>query len=886
MELYKLTADLKKIGFSIGVTVPSVGKEFSLTIKIRDHIVVYRNKEIQFVIKVLKIGLGKSTDNEVMFSKIYGELTEVDTMLTKDNIDEVNILISLLKQTQNIKISKSHNETQFVLRKRDDKWRFFISLDAVDSASEAIKKMKLIINSKTIFKNFEWFVGNLNLLSNNTAPLIFLVRNSKIHLVLTDYLDILIMMSVFKNVKLTDDFDFKSNFHGLLSIKSLNHVFCLEKAEYCAKLENKLNENEIEINFKENFPFKTSEVHSKLDESLKVYRCFVRKNNKIELFKCFSKISTKYHNNLNLILDDAGFHEFEISSSNNKDWNSLINKLNQFKIDKKGNVYGKFQATYDIVNNAILNGFQKEDLDFAFFAIENLISQSEVIFTSIFSCGFYSDTFLENKLKDIFKDLEDFIKIESKENKKKILKETLYSLKKYLDGCKQSEEDIHIDALIEVCKINKEDKNLESEEILKKFQKISKQYLDRIPIKENYTQKLKEKIEEFSEKNYFFRILELLNNCLYNVNFNTMNKQFEKLSIQNIQEWELCDLIGKISSFNSNEKKYLWKNKRFTYLIEKNMNENIFKKIVNSKFEKLTLPKFLAEKIPLTKELKCNVNYHVCKSRKLISSLINPNPNSMICSISVSNKSQKIIITDHILLHIFDIEGNFLDSVNPKGCLNAPGLVYIVEKNDIEEIYIDSKNDSSICVFDSEFNLKKKMSYGDGKISDMVIDTDSQSSNILYTSYTDENEIKLWDMGESESIFVNFVNKIDIYKPWYLKFKAEYLYVISIEFLFVLEKKKFEIMHKIYLKHSWEPFGSFIDSKMSINIIGQKQGSQVVDLLIIDKNKDIHNKEIQLISGITQIKHSIFFKNKIFICGNLGFGNNFQIGIFEFKVEE
>jgi hypothetical protein len=372
LELYKLTADLKKIGFNIGVTVPSVGKEFSLSIKIRGHIEVYRNEEIQFVIKVLKIGLGKSTDNEVMFSKIYGELTDVDTMLTKDNIDEVNILISLLKQTQNIKISKSHNETQFVLRKRDNKWRFFISLDAVDSASEAIKKMKTIINSKTIFKNFEWFVGNLNLLSNSTAPLIFFVRNSKIHLILTDYLDILIMMSVFKNVKLTDDFDFESNFHGLLSIKSLNDVFFHEKAEYCAKLDNKLNDNEIEIHFKEKFPFKTSEIHSKLDESLKIFRCIVRKNDKIELFKCFSKISTYYHNDLPLLLDDAGFSKYEISSSNNKDWNLLINKLNQFKIDRKGPVYGKFQTTYDIVNNAILNGYQKEDLNSALFLTQYL----------------------------------------------------------------------------------------------------------------------------------------------------------------------------------------------------------------------------------------------------------------------------------------------------------------------------------------------------------------------------------------------------------------------------------------------------------------------------------------------------------------------------------
>ena len=128
---------------------------------------IYIFEEIAFALKVLKISLGQSSINEKIFSKIICELNSFDLSLNKDNVQNTTKLISLLKIIENINVTHDQTETQFILKKTDDKWRFFVTLDALDTAAESIKCMIYLYKKFSKILDFEWIRSQYLLLLQN-----------------------------------------------------------------------------------------------------------------------------------------------------------------------------------------------------------------------------------------------------------------------------------------------------------------------------------------------------------------------------------------------------------------------------------------------------------------------------------------------------------------------------------------------------------------------------------------------------------------------------------------------------------------------------------------------------------------------------------------------
>ena len=64
--------------------------------------------------------------------------------------------------------------TEFLdlMKTNDDRWRFFLPLDCMDSIVEAIKMMKLIRDSEVDISNIDFFVGNLGLNQYSSSPVV------------------------------------------------------------------------------------------------------------------------------------------------------------------------------------------------------------------------------------------------------------------------------------------------------------------------------------------------------------------------------------------------------------------------------------------------------------------------------------------------------------------------------------------------------------------------------------------------------------------------------------------------------------------------------------------------------------------------------------------
>jgi predicted RNA methylase len=194
VQFYKLVSKLIELDFQVAIAIPSVANEFSLTVKINSKSQIYKNEEeISFVLNILKICFEEASKSEIVFWQAYCELSDKNIELNKDSVKDLNSVIELLK-TDYIIIKENPIEMQTLLKKKDDKWRFFLPLDGPDTVIEAIRTMILLKESNNNTFDVEWVVGFLGVNQYNSAPLLFLIKNAEIHLVITDFVDTLILM--------------------------------------------------------------------------------------------------------------------------------------------------------------------------------------------------------------------------------------------------------------------------------------------------------------------------------------------------------------------------------------------------------------------------------------------------------------------------------------------------------------------------------------------------------------------------------------------------------------------------------------------------------------------------------------------------------------------
>ena len=232
MPFYDSTVDLKKLGFEIGVAISNVSNEFSLAIQLGANKEIYKTvEEISLVLNVLNICFKKATDIENTFWQTYSEIDGFNITLTNNTLRSLNSVINLVRNTKQLQFAVDSTKYLDLMKANDDRWRFFLPLDGIDSTIESIKMMKLIRDSEINISNIEFVVGKLGSSQFSSTPILLLIKNSKIHLVLSDYVDVMILINNCDRKPL-NDIDFKTHFKGLLSIESLNETFHQENADY------------------------------------------------------------------------------------------------------------------------------------------------------------------------------------------------------------------------------------------------------------------------------------------------------------------------------------------------------------------------------------------------------------------------------------------------------------------------------------------------------------------------------------------------------------------------------------------------------------------------------------------------------------------------------
>jgi len=320
LSFYDLCAGLKQLGFEIGVSVPSAAySPLSLSIKINANSQVYTNESISFVLKILHVIVDKPSEenyNIKRFYAIFAQLRNFDSSLKKENLNALNYLIRLFIKTEHLHFARDHLQTLSELEKMDNKWRVFLSLDCVDTAAEAVEKLK-ILNAilENVTDSVQWLVGNLNVQGCSEGPLLYLVRNGKICYVLTDDLD----MVIFKNIVRNEgglERGLKRVEKPILSVAAITETFSREKAEYLIKFNEILTSSSLRLpDESTSFPFKKPSLSNttsgtRLKEAMDMIRCLIPvETTHSSLFKCAYQTVISADAEFTRRFEQAGFSE-------------------------------------------------------------------------------------------------------------------------------------------------------------------------------------------------------------------------------------------------------------------------------------------------------------------------------------------------------------------------------------------------------------------------------------------------------------------------------------------------------------------------------------------------------------------------------------------------
>lgn len=341
--------------FEVGIALPiaNATKENSLDIKIMNENESYSNMdEILFVLKVLEITFKKSSDYEYIFWHAFQEIYGIHFDLT-NILPEFISLLRLLKEFKIVVFKTSPIDTLDLLKRKDNKWRFFFPLDGTDNIVEKIRLMIWFNLMGFNLDNIEWVAGSIHLKKFKSSPLMFVIKNSEIHYVLTDYLDALILMHRWEYV---EDLNRYSRVNGLVSIKSLNETFSQEKADYAIKFHNVLT-GKINRDFKSlSHPFKSSKIDKKLIDMTESVRSYVQTANLDNFISIdFTNLTTissadrkglsDYYNRKEIYSLLAKLKSLEY----NENFNSLMEQIYEFS--NVGEIRSEFHKLKDILSN-------------------------------------------------------------------------------------------------------------------------------------------------------------------------------------------------------------------------------------------------------------------------------------------------------------------------------------------------------------------------------------------------------------------------------------------------------------------------------------------------------------------------------------------------------
>lgn len=138
------------------------------------------------------------------------------------------------------------------------------------------------------------------------------------------------------------------------------------------------------------------------------------------------------------------------------------------------------------------------------------------------------------------------------------------------------------------------------------------------------------------------------------------------------------------------------------------------------------------------------------------------------------NNGTELLVSDELggLIHIYDLNGNQIDSINPESALLQPlGLLVYKNENNEEEVYIGDYRQHKIFVFNSHFELLRQ--FGDANILKIpqFLEIDNESK-LLFVADTQNDEVTIWNvenMKVCNSCFFFIDVSLNFFKFFYIQ---------------------------------------------------------------------------------------------------------------------
>jgi hypothetical protein len=225
-KFLKLIDLLNEKCFKTGLILGSFSEKFYLKINGREY--HNNNKdEVSFILDIMIAEFGIEIKNKVLFHSMISESIS-STMNLKSN-EKIN-LIHIIEGSMNLKdviLSSSRLDTISLLTQKDNKWKFFMPIDARETSFPAIKILASLTSSPRL-KGVQWIIGNTNTPELSATGFLFIVKNCRVRAICLDELDL---------TWLRENFVFTSDDRlEIISPDKLNNSFYPERAKTSEKI--------------------------------------------------------------------------------------------------------------------------------------------------------------------------------------------------------------------------------------------------------------------------------------------------------------------------------------------------------------------------------------------------------------------------------------------------------------------------------------------------------------------------------------------------------------------------------------------------------------------------------------------------------------------------
>jgi hypothetical protein len=488
LRLDEMVESLSKQDFKVGVAVKSISEKFRLSVKARGEVFSSdKAEEIPFILGIIAATVGVGIKNELLFFSMNAEM--INTKLPVEGKEEMSDIINLIRKLKipnNITISRSRLDTLDLLTRNDNKWKFFMPIDAKQTSFQAIRNLQ---NLTTNFKDVDWIVGNLDIPQMSATGYLFIVRNSVVFAVCLDDYDLILLRD--------KCYDLTENGLKFFSPQNMKYSFYPERAqssEIIIKVIELHSHKNLGIN---EYGLKSfdEEINEKLMNTLEL-ACALHTKNETDFISTLAKFALEENQELTPVLSRAGFSITDLKFYNkilSEDTKKSIAESIHGIITKTSPISTKINIAIQVINEVIDS--PEDD-------IQEYESKLDQVINAIIAD--------ENCVQELKNNIEVYNYMD--------LKLRCVRIKSELENFANREDIIETlfhSKMLHSVLINKN--NLH-------FCDILKRYINKIQINDNIFKSVKTKFLEELGKKYFNQLIASLAECSHGVKYYILHK--------------------------------------------------------------------------------------------------------------------------------------------------------------------------------------------------------------------------------------------------------------------------------------------------------------------------------------------------------------------------